>query len=505
MRRLLISVGLLLASTVIMYGLVTISGDPLQDLYEDQSPNKQAKIDQRIQILELDKPVPQRYLSWAGGAAKCLVPGLSCDLGQSRTGQDVTALLGDAISSTLALVSASVVLAIVLGVSVGIVSALRQYSAFDYTLTFAAFLFFSLPVFWVAVLLKQYAAIQLNDWLADPVVSTLVVAVLAGLSGLIWASIIGGDRRQRLLVFAAAAIATIATLSYLSAVRWFAQPALGPAAVIAVSLAVGLVVTLLGSGIRRRGVLYASVASAGLVGIVGTAASGWIETNASWTVLAALAIAAAAVAAAIGYALGGMDRIPAIRSAVLSALLAGGVVFLDLLLRAFPSYKDAVNGRVVATIGERTPNFTGTFWEVQIDLATHLVLPTAALILISFATYTRFTRASMLEVLNADYVRTARSKGLTERTVVVNHAFRNALIPVATLAAIDFGSVLGGAVITETVFGRKGLGSLLIDSVRNVDPNPVMGCYIVLAVSIVVFNMLADITYAYLDPRIRLS
>jgi peptide/nickel transport system permease protein len=104
-----------------------------------------------------------------------------------------------------------------------------------------------------------------------------------------------------------------------------------------------------------------------------------------------------------------------------------------------------------------------------------------------------------------DYVRTARAKGLTERTVTVRHAFRNALIPVTTLAAFDFGAVIGGAVITETVFGWRGMGALFRDGLLNRDPNPVMAFFLVTAVLVVIFNLIADIAYAYLDPRIRLS
>jgi peptide/nickel transport system permease protein len=111
----------------------------------------------------------------------------------------------------------------------------------------------------------------------------------------------------------------------------------------------------------------------------------------------------------------------------------------------------------------------------------------------------------MLETMNQDYVRTARSKGLTERTVVLRHAFRNALIPVITLAAFDFGAVIGGAIITEVVFGWRGMGYLFVKGLTQVDPNPVMGFYLVTATAIFLFNLLADLSYAYLDPRIRLS
>src|SRR5699024_9080550 len=137
------------------------------------------------------------------------------------------------------------------------------------------------------------------------------------------------------------------------------------------------------------------------------------------------------------------------------------------------------------------PNFDGDFWETTIDTATHLVLPTAALVLISIATYSRYSRSSMLEVLNQDYVRTGRAKGLTERSVIVKHAFRNALIPLTTLVAFDFAAVIGGAVITERVFGWTGLGTMFADSLDRVDPNPVMAFYLVTGAATVVFNMLA--------------
>ena len=111
----------------------------------------------------------------------------------------------------------------------------------------------------------------------------------------------------------------------------------------------------------------------------------------------------------------------------------------------------------------------------------------------------------MLDVMKPDYVRTARAKGLTERTVVMRHAFRNALIPLTTLVAIDFGALIGGAIITETMFGWRGMGVLFVNGLAQTDPYPVMGFYLVTAIAVVVFNMLADITYAFLDPRIRLT
>ena len=112
--------------------------------------------------------------------------------------------------------------------------------------------------------------------------------------------------------------------------------------------------------------------------------------------------------------------------------------------------------RWISTIGPESPNFTGSFFAHIGDVAGHMILPTITLAVISFATYSRFQRASMLDTLSSDYVRTARAKGLSNKRVIFRHAFRTALIPVVTLMAIDFGILLGGAIITETVFQWRG-------------------------------------------------
>lgn len=191
-RRLVISFFVLLAGTFVMYLLVANSGNPLQDLEESREPNKDQLIAERTRLLNLDVPAPLRYFIWIRGAAGCLVPfALECDLGSSVTGQDVSALLGTAMGQTFQLILAATFLAIFLGVAIGVVTALRQYSGLDYAVTFAAFLFFSLPVFWAAVLLKEFGAIRFNDWLADPTISVAVCVVIGLVSGLVWMSVIG--------------------------------------------------------------------------------------------------------------------------------------------------------------------------------------------------------------------------------------------------------------------------------------------------------------------------
>jgi len=138
-----------------------------------------------------------------------------------------------------------------------------------------------------------------------------------------------------------------------------------------------------------------------------------------------------------------------------------------------------------------------------LDRIQHLALPVLVLTVASVAQYSRYMRAAMLEVINSDYVRTARAKGLSERSVIMKHAFRNALIPLTTVVALNLGTVLGGAVVTETVFSLDGMGLYFINNLVEGDPYPVMAWLMVTAVMIVFFNLVADIVYGFLDPRVR--
>lgn len=135
----------------------------------------------------------------------------------------------------------------------------------------------------------------------------------------------------------------------------------------------------------------------------------------------------------------------------------------------------------------------------------YLVLPAVTLGMFSTAYIARMTRSSMLEVLGRDYVRTARAKGLGRTNVVVGHALRNALIPLVTVIGLQFGALLGGAVITETIFAWPGVGRLTIQAIQSKDLPLVQACVLLLAVIFVVVNLVVDLLYAYLDPRIRLA
>jgi peptide/nickel transport system permease protein len=147
----------------------------------------------------------------------------------------------------------------------------------------------------------------------------------------------------------------------------------------------------------------------------------------------------------------------------------------------------------------------GSGFHFVIDRAQHLGLPVLTLMVASIATYSRYMRASMLEVVNSDYVRTARAKGISERAVVMRHAFRNALVPLVTLAALNFGGLIGGAVIAETIFQLDGMGAYYITALGEADPYPIMAWLVVTATMIVVANLIADVVLAWLDPRVRLT
>jgi peptide/nickel transport system permease protein len=141
----------------------------------------------------------------------------------------------------------------------------------------------------------------------------------------------------------------------------------------------------------------------------------------------------------------------------------------------------------------------------MLDIAAHLIMPTVALGLFLTAFYTRLMRASMLEVYNQDYVTTARAKGLSEWRIVRKHVLRNALIPIVTILGLQVGTLLGGSVVVETVFAWPGLGRLGFDAVMQRDLNLLLGILLLCSVIVVITNILVDLAYAWLDPRIALK
>ena len=318
-RRLLISIPLVLLASVLVFLLVANSGDPLADLKGRNPPVPPQVIEQREKTLGLDKPLPQRYWTW-------LTNFVQGDMGKTIRGVEVRPLLFQRLRITLRMVILASIIAIVLAIGAGVLSAVRQYTVTDYTFTFAGFLFLSMPVFWLAALLKEYGAIRLN------------------------------------------------------------------------------------------------------------------------------------------------------------ALFGQQVVF---------------------TVGSETPNLTGSLGHRLADYAGHLVLPTLALALISFAAWSRYQRATMLDVIHDDYVRTARAKGVAERTVMRRHALRNALLPIITVFGLSFPVLLGGAVFVERIFSWPGMGLLTVTAITKRDYHLVTGIVVIGSTMVVIGSLLADMLSAAVDPRLR--
>ena len=318
-RRFIVSIIVLFVASVLIYFTVTSFGDPLAELRARNPPVPEEVIERRRVEIGLDKPPLERYIAWAGDV-------VTLDFGDDLQGNPVNEVLWRRLVRTLRMVIASVLLALVLAVGVGVLSATRQYSKTDYFFTFSGFLFLSMPVFWLAALLKEFAAIRVNNF---------------------------------------------------------------------------------------------------------------------------------------------------------------------------------VGRTIIYTTGSESPRLTGDFWDRMGNYAGHLVLPTIALALISYAAWSRYQRNSMLDVMESDYIKLARAKGASRKRVVFRHGLRNALIPLTTIVAIDFGAVFGGAIITEQVFGWSAMGNLLIEGLRDYDVNIVLAWMMVTGVIVIVFNLIADLLYGVLDPRIR--
>jgi peptide/nickel transport system permease protein len=155
-------------------------------------------------------------------------------------------------------------------------------------------------------------------------------------------------------------------------------------------------------------------------------------------------------------------------------------------------------------IDARNHDFYGAFGQMW-DIFLHMILPMMVLVMLGIGGLMRYTRTNMLEVLNADYIRTARAKGLSEKTVIYRHAFRNTLIPIVTILGGTLPSLFSGAIITETIFGIPGLGKTALDAINAGDIPYIMAFNMFLAILTLLGTLIADLTYAVVDPRVRLS
>lgn len=508
-RRAAATLMVLLVASFIVYNLTAISGDPLQELRGSIDPDVQFKIAYLTDILDLDVPPPIRYFYWLGGAAGCLIGSCNLGISVSRGEIPVTEALAGAVASTVQLIALATVLSIIVGVAVGMTTALRQYSGYDYTVTFFAFIFYSLPIFWVAVLLKEFGAIQFNRFLAEPVIPTTTAILLAlGLAAVV-TGIVGGGLKIRVRAFVGSLVLSGLLITFLNLTQWLKYPSIGTVGVVLLTLLAAGVVLLLsiGFGIRRGVIIVGGMAVvAGAMWLPGQYLFFYLQGPIG---LFAMIAIMTAIGVALGLLFGGDGRKEIARAAGITGFFAGIIMIIDEALQYWSQYVSLIpiQSGFISTIGAVTPTIKRqeNMWLDLLDSYAHLILPTAALMIISVAGYTRYSRASLLEVMNQDYIRTARAKGLGERTVVVRHAMRNALLPIATIVPVDITGLIGGAVITEQVFAWNGMGSLFVRGLNAVDVNLVMGYVMVVGLMAVIGNVIADLLYSALDPRIRIS
>ena len=505
-RRLGVLLLILFGSSFILYNLAAISGDPLEALRTSSDPSAKQQIITLTRELHLEVPPPARYFIWLRGILALFAGHI--DFGNARNGQAVSTMVQHAIPVTFRLVTMATIVAMVLGITIGIVTALRQYSRFDYAMTFLSFLMYSLPVFWVAVLLKQYLAIRFNTFLANPSVPPGWIAIFSVVTGVVWAGIISGNRQRVIKNFASVAVGNALLLELLSLTHWFIHPGLGPIVLVGAGVGVAYGVTQVSVGLNNKPALHASLSMAAASLVTYYPSQYLFKHSPHFTTLLLMEIFTLGLGAGVGRFFARVDRGPVIRTSILTGFIISLLMFLDKLMQTWSPYMqtDAINGRPVPTIGQSNALLDQSdFWMSTLDTLMHLILPTIALTLISFAGYVRFTRGTLLEVLNADYIRTARAKGLTERTVIMRHAFRNTLIPLTTIIVVDFAGIIGGAIITESVFGWVGMGTLFRQAISSLDLNLLMAVFFITASLSVLANLIADLLYSALDPRIRVG
>jgi peptide/nickel transport system permease protein len=496
---------ILFGSSFLVYNLAAFAGDPLAELRLSNDDSAQQQIAALTRQLNLDVPPPLRYFLWLRGLLGVFVGNLN--LGTTRDGLSVQSELAYAIPVTIRLVLVATITALLLGLALGIISALRQYSRFDYGMTFLAFLLYSLPIFWVAVLLKEFMAIQFNNFLSEPNIPVTWMIGFSIFTGVFWSSLLGGERRRFWTVFGGAFATNFVILWAIDFTDWYLDPGLGPILIAFLSVGIAFGVTAISSGLSDLKAKKAALVMAGLA-VAWYYPAQWIfDNSASYLAIIVMLVLLVTTGVFVSRIFSKIDRGPIARTAIITGVLCGFLILIDRVMQSWKEYSatDAVNYRPVPTFGQRKDQLvTEDFWLNNLDIIMHLILPTLALILISLAGWIRYSRGALLEVLNQDYIRTARAKGLNERVVITRHAFRNMMLPLSSLFVGEFVGLVGGAVITERVFGWQGMGTLGIKAINSYDLNLLMGVNLLLSFLVVTGNLLADLLYSALDPRIRL-
>jgi peptide/nickel transport system permease protein len=506
LRRIGISVMILFGSSFLVYNLAAYASDPLAELRLSTDDGARQRIIALTRDLQLDTPPPVRYFLWLKGVLGVFVGNM--DLGMTREASSVQNELAYAIPTTLRLVFVATFTALLIGLALGIISALRQYSRFDYGMTFLAFLLYSLPIFWVAVLLKEFMAIQFNNFLANPNIPIKWMVIMSIVTGVFWSSLFGGERKRFWSVFVGAFATNCVVLWAINLTDWYLKPGLGPILIGLFSGLAAIGITAVSTGLDNKPARNAALSMAGLGVILYFPLQRLFENNGSYLLILALLLITIGLGYGSSYVFSKIDRGPIARTAILTGVVSSVFIFADRLMQSWTAYRetDAINYRPIPTYGQRNDQLESPdFWIQNLDVITHLILPTLALILISLAGWIRYSRGALLEVLNQDYIRTGRAKGLNERTVITRHAFRNMMLPLSSLFVGEFVGLVGGAVITERVFGWQGMGTLGIKAINGYDLNLLMGVNLLLSILVIFGNLLADLVYSALDPRIRLG
>jgi peptide/nickel transport system permease protein len=418
LRRLAINIPVLIVFSFVMYLVLYKAGDPVARFR--QIPGIRAEDLQRIIALNhLDDPWYKGYTQWLSGFVRG-------DWGTSATNQADTAaeVIFRSMPATLELLGGALIVSTLIGAPLGIYSAVRRYSGFDYSATAFAYLGYAMPTFLVGLLLQMFALwMQDHGWAVIPLTLGLVLVLAAVFR-------IARDLETRALVLVGGVLAVVSLVLWAAVGTWAAAP---------------------------------------FVVAMGLLAAGAVRSTRA-PLPSRIAVVAGAALAAVS--LGLWDHF-------------GG------------------HGNLVFFTATRFSGAGGSIW--SLDHLRHLILPVVTLSVVSVAGWSRYQRSATLDVLNADYLRTARAKGLSERVVIGRHALRNALLPLITVMAIDIGALFAGAVVTESVFAWPGIGTLFVQSALDRNVPIAMGIVMFGALMIVAFNLIADIGYAVADPRIRLA
>jgi len=307
---------ILFGSSFFVYNISAISTDPLEELRTSTAPNKEQLILNLTRELRLDLPAPIRYFIWLRGVLGVFVG--RADFGQTRENQPVITEIVGALPITVRLVFVATIVAIILGIGLGITSALRQYSRFDYSMTFFAFLLYSLPIFWVAVLLKQFLAIDFNDFLISAQISLPSIIFASTIAGFFWAAIFSGTRKRVLLIFSGVFVVNSVFLSIISATKWFLNPTMGPIVILLAAIGIAFGITYLSVGLENKSAVKSGLFCAVVGSIMYFPAQILLDSNRPRVGLLLMFILLIGVALLGSVIFNRIDRGPIIRTNVIS-------------------------------------------------------------------------------------------------------------------------------------------------------------------------------------------